>query len=199
MTTLEVTNLGRFGFMGGRGGTSLQGQQAHQHQGEEGASGGHKHAHGKSGFFMNLLGLDKYTKGKAADGLVRAAKVKNPFDLGVVGNCKDFWTSGRELGVDYELVRFPSFPFPSLIVILMCDFNSYTMFHLKDSKKPKSAVSETKKKKDLVLPLGLWDINVQDPLVRLDAVWGGLLDWSWAIHRVGGLEGVEGEGMNHLI
>jgi hypothetical protein len=51
---------------------------------------------------MNLLGLDRFTKGKAVDGLTRASKASNPFDLGVVGNCKDFWTAGRELGVSYE-------------------------------------------------------------------------------------------------
>ena len=51
---------------------------------------------------MNLLGFDRFTKGKAADGLARAAKAPNPFDLGIVGNCKDFWTRGGELGVEYE-------------------------------------------------------------------------------------------------
>ena len=54
-----------------------------------------------SGFLMNLLGFDRFTKGKAADGLARAARAPNPFDLGIIGNCKDFWTSGRELGVEY--------------------------------------------------------------------------------------------------
>ena len=109
MTTLEVSNLGRYGFMGGRGGASMHGQMGHQHQhaaGEAGA-GAHSHRHGVcagcgSGFLMSLLGLDRFTKGKAADGLARAAKAPNPFDLGLVGNCKDFWTSGRELGVEYE-------------------------------------------------------------------------------------------------
>ena len=51
---------------------------------------------------MNLLGFDRFTKGKAADGLARAAKAPNPFDLGIMGNCKDFWTKGSELGVEYE-------------------------------------------------------------------------------------------------
>ncbi len=32
MTTLEVSNLGRYGFMGGRGGASLSGQMGHRHQ-----------------------------------------------------------------------------------------------------------------------------------------------------------------------
>jgi palmitoyltransferase len=51
---------------------------------------------------MNLLGFDRFTKGKAVDGLARAGKASNPFDLGILGNCKDFWTAGRELGVEYE-------------------------------------------------------------------------------------------------
>lgn len=51
---------------------------------------------------MNLLGFDRFTKGKAADGLARASKAPNPFHLGFAGNCKDFWTMGRELGVEYE-------------------------------------------------------------------------------------------------
>ena len=51
---------------------------------------------------MNLLGFDRFTKGKAADGLARAAKAPNPFDLGFLGNCKDFWSSGKELGVEYD-------------------------------------------------------------------------------------------------
>jgi hypothetical protein len=55
-----------------------------------------------SGFLMNLLGFDRFTKGKAVDGLARASKASNPFDLGTVRNCKDFWTAGRELGVEYE-------------------------------------------------------------------------------------------------
>ena len=111
MTTLEVSNLGRYGFMGGRGGATL-GQQmghAHQHTGSEdtaSGSGHHHHRHGAcgggGGMIMNLLGFDRFTKGKAADGLARAAKAPNPFHLGLAGNCKDFWTMGRELGVEYE-------------------------------------------------------------------------------------------------
>ena len=51
---------------------------------------------------MNLLGFDRFTKGKAADGLARAGKASNPFDLGIVGNCKDFWSAGKELGLEYD-------------------------------------------------------------------------------------------------
>jgi len=53
---------------------------------------------------MNLLGLDRFTKGKATTGLARAGKATNPFDLGIVGNCKDFWTAGKELGVEYDKI-----------------------------------------------------------------------------------------------
>ena len=108
MTTLEVSNLGRYGFMGGRGGASMGQQMGHSHQqaGSDDTTGhGHQHhRHGLcgGGFIMNLLGFDRFTKGKAADGLARAAKAPNPFHLGVIGNCKDFWTMGRELGVEYE-------------------------------------------------------------------------------------------------
>jgi hypothetical protein len=121
MTTLEVSNLGRYGFMGGRGGPSLNGQMGHRHQHSlrhspsvdsedtalvEAVPTGHGHKHGGvcagCGVLMNLLGLDRFTKGKAVDGLARASKATNPFDLGISGNCKDFWTAGRELGVEYE-------------------------------------------------------------------------------------------------
>ncbi|CAA7262320.1 unnamed protein product [Cyclocybe aegerita] len=128
MTTLEVSNLGRYGFMGGRGGASLSGQMGHRHQhrsdsvlpgvdtedtalvgsdtGAPAAGVVHRHSGVCAGcgtsFLMNLLGFDRFTKGKAVDGLARASKASNPFDLGIVGNCKDFWTAGRELGVEYE-------------------------------------------------------------------------------------------------
>jgi palmitoyltransferase len=51
---------------------------------------------------MNLLGFDRFTRGTAVDGLARGGKASNPFDLGIIGNCKDFWTAGKELGVKYE-------------------------------------------------------------------------------------------------
>ncbi|KIJ26210.1 hypothetical protein M422DRAFT_272738 [Sphaerobolus stellatus SS14] len=106
MTTLEVSNLGRFGYMGGRGGTSLSGQQGHTHNaGHEGHEHTHSHKHGAGGcwgFILNILGLDRFTKGKAGEGLARASTAANPFDLGIIGNCKDFWTTGHELGVEYD-------------------------------------------------------------------------------------------------
>ncbi|KAG8912287.1 palmitoyltransferase akr1 [Tulasnella sp. 408] len=108
MTTLEVSNLGRYGFMGGRGGSSMAGQQGHQHLSNDAGdeiSSAHHHAHGHkkaTGFLLSVLGFDRFTKGKAADGLKKAAHAPNPFDLGWIGNCKDFWTKGKELGVEYE-------------------------------------------------------------------------------------------------
>ena len=129
MTTLEVSNLGRYGFMGGRGGASLSGQMSHRHgrrhdtmlpgvdpeDASLSANGGnssngavHRHsgicAGCGGGFLMNLLGFDRFTKGKAVDGLARAGKASNPFDVGMVGNCKDFWSAGKELGVQYEVL-----------------------------------------------------------------------------------------------
>lgn len=125
MTTLEVSNLGRYGFMGGRGG-SLSTQLGHRHghalqadaddtlSGEATPTAGHAHVHGRhphnhqhasgcsTGFLMHLLGFDRFTSGKAANGLARAGHAANPFNVGIVGNCRDFWTRGRELGVEYD-------------------------------------------------------------------------------------------------
>ncbi|KAF9049653.1 zf-DHHC-domain-containing protein [Hymenopellis radicata] len=105
MTTLEVSNLGRYGFMGGRGGASMAGQMGHSHSRSGTSSPDSEapvHNHRAGGFIMNLLGFDRFTKGKAVDGLARSSKASNPFDLGMWGNCKDFWTAGRELGVEYD-------------------------------------------------------------------------------------------------
>jgi len=73
-----------------------EGELGHKHHTHRGCCG--------SGFLMHLLGLDRFTKGKATEGLARSRKAHNPFDLGFMGNCKDFWTRGRELGVEYERV-----------------------------------------------------------------------------------------------
>jgi hypothetical protein len=132
MTTLEVSNLSRYGFMGGHAGANLNLQMGHWHQdmrsgsidtggdvspkeglvGEVAPPVGHGCGRGHhkvsvcagcgGGFLMHLLGLDHFTTGKTMNGLARASMVTNPFDLGVVGNCKDFWTVGHELGVEYE-------------------------------------------------------------------------------------------------
>lgn len=123
MTTLEVSNLGRYGFLGGKAGSSLADQQgavekirsARENSGEDGEATtststdgnnfglptsvtrpGHRHgSHGiKSalgaggGWLLSIVGLDLYTKGKAGEGLKRASKAGNPFDRGMVVNCK---------------------------------------------------------------------------------------------------------------
>ena len=143
MTTFEVSNLGRYGFMGGRGGQSLRDQSGAMRQAgmvgagagpggavENGAPGGldgvvgpdgnmispdsheqghrhgqgHEHGHGHghhyhrsgvigccvmvgkavSGPLLNILGLDRFIKGKAMSGMARAGRGQNPFDLGFV-------------------------------------------------------------------------------------------------------------------
>ncbi|KAF9228149.1 hypothetical protein BS17DRAFT_323254 [Gyrodon lividus] len=139
LTTLEVSNLGRFGFMGGRGGLAAGGggaglQMGHRHrqnhqyadsadrgdEDSEAEGGMHKHAHRHGGvfatftapgtcggFLLNLVGLDRFTRGRAAHGLAlgsSSGRARNPFDLGVVGNCRDFWTMGKEVGVEYGQV-----------------------------------------------------------------------------------------------
>jgi len=149
MTTLEVSNLGRYGFMGGRGGTSLREQggamanhMQTSHVGEQisssatvealGAGAGqsgaeedglavsnpdhgltnstvidppsgrahpaHQHSHGivgmvcgglrrlcANGPLLQLLGLDRFTKGAAGRGM-KLAQVQggNPFDMGAI-------------------------------------------------------------------------------------------------------------------
>lgn len=111
MTTLEVSNVGRYGFMGGKPGVSAAGQQGFVEKYGAGAEG---HVHGpacdhgapkkkkgKGAFLLKILGIDRFTEGKAAEGLAKSGKVTNPFDLGVLRNCTDFWNRGRELGVDY--------------------------------------------------------------------------------------------------
>ena len=164
MTTLEVSNLGRYGFMGGRGGSSLREQggamaQLKAHQGQQpsslgagpgqsgaeevglvitangdgdavgdsarplggtndthihgpgckhnanGSGHGHHHHHhhrfgivGKicstalractGGPMLQLLGLDRFTKGKAMEGMRKSGQGgagSNPFSVGLVG------------------------------------------------------------------------------------------------------------------
>ncbi|KAG6331706.1 hypothetical protein ID866_7386, partial [Astraeus odoratus] len=129
LTTLEVSNLGRYGFMGGRGGSSAGIQMGHHRNhvtggdrvDEESESDGaqkHHHHHRSlcgalsapgtcTAFLLNLIGLDRFTRGRAAHGLAlgsSSARARNPFDLGMVRNCQDFWTMGKELGVDYGQV-----------------------------------------------------------------------------------------------
>ena len=124
MTTLEVSNLGRYGFMGGRGGMSVagSGQMGHSHssgtsspqsqQSSANPSTPHSHSHkGPVAFLLHLLGLDRFFGQSARQsrrGLVEAGtkegRNKNPFDRGLVGNCRDFWSRGKELGVEYEVL-----------------------------------------------------------------------------------------------
>jgi hypothetical protein len=121
MTTYEVSNLGRYGWMGGRG-TSLQGQMGaisaiHAAAGTDGGADtlptahGHRHSHGQGGmlskgrmgFLMKLMGLDRFTQSKDREGLVKLGKpnsVRNPFDLGCMSNCRDFWTMGKEVRIE---------------------------------------------------------------------------------------------------
>lgn len=123
MTTLEMSNLGRYGFMGGKGGTSMAPQTNFMAQRQVAAGASHspdgssdtsdhpshrQHHHGikhtlagMGGCVLRVVGLDLYTRGKAGEGLRRAGKGGNPFDLGFITNCRDFWTRGEELGVDY--------------------------------------------------------------------------------------------------
>lgn len=127
MTTLEVSNVGRYGFMGGRPGVGVP-VHSHDHRGSVASLGeavnegeedhvhgdGCEHGHGrrkstsggagasKSSFLLKILGIDRFTKGKAAEGLAHAGDFPNPFDLGMYGNCVDFWSRGRELGITYE-------------------------------------------------------------------------------------------------
>jgi palmitoyltransferase len=50
--------------------------------------GHHRHGHGcckgLTAPLMKILGLDRFTKGKAVSGMRRAGQDQNPFDLGVV-------------------------------------------------------------------------------------------------------------------
>ncbi|GAA5877540.1 hypothetical protein JCM3774_005900 [Rhodotorula dairenensis] len=128
MTTLEVSNVGRYGYMGGKPGLAATSQfgaaaatvpaaAAVPASGVStpGSTGGDDDpaslAHaprpkkGTFDYLLKLLGLDRFTsRGKAISGLAHATRgdVVNPFDLGVRSNCVDFWTRGQELGVEYE-------------------------------------------------------------------------------------------------
>ena len=123
ITTFEISNLGRYGHMGSRGisAASQEGFMAAHAASHRHASGnaGHTHQHTHNplkicarlcgrilpGTLLAIVGLDLYTKGRGAEGMARAAEKgsgANPFDVGLMRNCTDFWTRGRTLGVDYE-------------------------------------------------------------------------------------------------
>lgn len=80
------------------GGENVHGSEC-EHRRKKSSGGA---AGGKASFLLKILGIDRFTRGKAAEGLAHAGEVPNPFDLGFYGNCVDFWTRGRELGVTYE-------------------------------------------------------------------------------------------------
>ena len=102
MTTLEVSNVGRYGFMGGRGGMSME--RSTNSTNQEGSDGPTtpKQRSKSSNFLLKILGIDRFTSGKAAEGLLATSTVvANPFDLGCYLNILDFFKRGREVGVDY--------------------------------------------------------------------------------------------------
>ncbi|KAH9969403.1 hypothetical protein BGW80DRAFT_1461693 [Lactifluus volemus] len=98
MTTLEVSNFGRYGYMGARedalsGDSTSAGAHVHGH--------GHRHGSGcNTNFLMQLFGFDRFTSGKMANGFARSGHAANPFNMCIVGNCRDFWTRGCELDHD---------------------------------------------------------------------------------------------------
>ncbi|KAK4330562.1 Palmitoyltransferase AKR1 [Rhodotorula toruloides] len=142
MTTLEVANVSRFGYLGGKPGVSAASQQgavekwnaakAARHAanlaGDVGDGGAlddpeslahapstspppgqpTTRAKGSFAFCLKLLGLDRFVAPSRNSQLTTLAHppptASNPFDLGVVANCLDFWTKGGELGVRYERV-----------------------------------------------------------------------------------------------
>ena len=122
MTTLEVSNVGRYGYMGGKPSMTAASQfgaidkfqtrsgSSTPSSGDDPVSLAHAprlpdEKKGTFSYLLKLLGLDRFTsRGKAISGLAHATRgdVTNPFDLGVRSNCVDFWTRGKELGVEYE-------------------------------------------------------------------------------------------------
>ena len=95
VTTLEVSNLGRYGYMGGRGGSSLRDQSGAMRQATAvgagvGPSGAEEEVDGPTirrtplAGCMQVLGLDRFTKGKALGGMKRAGRGQNPFDQGLI-------------------------------------------------------------------------------------------------------------------
>src|SRR6266581_4445013 len=67
--------------------------------------GRHQHSSGCStGFLMHLLGFDCFMSSKVANGLAHAGHAANLYNVGIIGNCRDLWTQGSELGVEYNQV-----------------------------------------------------------------------------------------------
>lgn len=118
VTTFEVSNLSKFGFMGGRGhgaagqdglveNVKQEQAMAEEEPSADGISQAPSHHHAKhphkssTAFLLQLLGLDRFSRASERRALVRSSRNSNPFDQGVYRNCVDFWTSGKELGVEY--------------------------------------------------------------------------------------------------
>ena len=105
----STLDLGRFGFMGGKGTSAAEQQGLVNKQRQMLVNNANPTKAKKPSFLLQILGLDRFTKGKAGEGLARSNKASNPFDLGVIGNCLDFWTNGRQLGVDWtEVYEIPN-------------------------------------------------------------------------------------------
>ncbi|WFD06655.1 protein S-acyltransferase [Malassezia vespertilionis] len=122
VTTFEASNIGRYGFMGGRPDVGMSGQQGLlQQQMQRMVSDGmtpeeaHTQLHrsrrrqrtclklitGVGGSILSVVGLDFYAGGRGGRGLSRTNTSSNPFDKGLIANCFDFWTQGQYLGLDY--------------------------------------------------------------------------------------------------
>ncbi|KAA1081644.1 palmitoyltransferase akr1 [Puccinia graminis f. sp. tritici] len=115
MTTFELSNVNRFGFMGGKAGTSMAAQSSHLHAHHASAQSSlnhhhHNHNHSRKPksfvFCLKLLGLDRFLDGTQI--IKKSKKASNPFHKGIRANCLDFWTAGNHLGVNYlELFEVP--------------------------------------------------------------------------------------------
>lgn len=99
LTTLELSNIGKYGYMSG----SADGRLAEQ---PAAATVTMSRTRKLSSALLRLVGLDLYTHGGGARALQQqttsSSAGKNPFDRGIITNCSDFWTEGRTLGVDYR-------------------------------------------------------------------------------------------------
>ncbi|KAF7373678.1 Palmitoyltransferase [Mycena sanguinolenta] len=129
--TLEVSNLGGYRFMGGRGGASLNGQMGHRRAHGHGhgaaastdgeldllASGTPAHTHTSSGFLMNLLGFDRFTRGRAASGscpqlpdqsikwTLNTEKFSGEQKAEINAACKAVFFTGRLTDFDNEILK----------------------------------------------------------------------------------------------
>jgi palmitoyltransferase len=142
MTTFELSNVNRFGFMGGRAGASMAAQSSHLHAHHASAQSSlnhhhHNHNHSRKPksfvFCLKLLGLDRFLDGTQI--IKKSKKASNPFHKGIRANCLDFWTAGNHLGVNYlelfEVGQFLLPPFFSLIfpfLFFLLVLNNY-FFH----------------------------------------------------------------------